>query len=163
MHTKTIENAHLFHRKHTFQNAVQSGHLKTEPHRLSIESENGGFRSRWRHSLCIDYAYANEGCGVFWWTGKTLQRGESWTQNVRGNLVKCLEFLLLSLDFTGKRGHPFYHEGKNDFLQAKISGVVRGTINRKYLLTFHLPRFWKSVGGLTIFWLMSLWKLWFFG
>lgn len=60
--------------------------------------------------------------------------------------MKCLEFLLLSLDFTGKRGHPFYHEGKNDFLQAKISGVVR-----KYLLTFHLPRFWKSVGGLTIF------------
>lgn len=77
--------------------------------------------------------------------------------------MKCLEFLLLSLDFTGKRGHPFYHEGKNDFLQAKISGVVRGTINRKYLLTFHLPRFWKSVGGLTIFGLMSLWKLWFFG
>lgn len=62
--------------------------------------------------------------------------------------MKCLEFLLLSLDFTGKRGHPFYHEGKNDFLQA---GVVRGIISRKYLLTFHLPRFWKSVGGLTIF------------
>ena len=44
VHTKTIENAYIWKR------CPEWRHLKTEHYRISVDSENGGFLKRWRHS-----------------------------------------------------------------------------------------------------------------